>query len=53
MLLEAGDFHTCALLEDNELLCWGLNNYGQLGYGHTQNIGDDETPREAGRVLVE
>ena len=53
VLLEAGDFHTCALLEDNELLCWGLNNYGQLGYGHTQNIGDDETPREAGRVLVE
>jgi E3 ubiquitin-protein ligase HERC3 len=35
----AGDGHTCALLEDAELLCWGNNQFGQLG------MGDTMTPR--------
>ena len=26
----------------NELICWGVNDNGQLGYGNTENIGDDE-----------
>lgn len=41
---------TCALLTDGSLRCWGLNSHGQLGYGHTDNIGDDETPASAGPV---
>jgi alpha-tubulin suppressor-like RCC1 family protein len=38
--------HTCVLLEDATLHCWGLNNRGQLGYGNTNDFGDDpgETP---------
>lgn len=42
--LTAGLEHTCARLETNEVLCWGNNDYGQLGYGHTHDIGDDEHP---------
>ena len=26
-----GDAHTCALLSDNTIRCWGFNYYGQLG----------------------
>jgi cysteine-rich repeat protein len=42
--LAAGRNHNCALLEDGKVRCWGLNNRGQLGYGNTENIGDNETP---------
>ena len=39
--------HTCAVLETGRVRCWGHNNEGQLGYGHTTNIGDNETPAAA------
>ncbi|MEM1347089.1 MAG: protein kinase [Myxococcota bacterium] len=45
--LVAGKFHTCALLENRSVSCWGWNERGQLGRGHTDAIGDDETPGEA------
>ena len=28
-----GDNHTCVILNDNSVKCWGYNEYGQLGYG--------------------
>jgi alpha-tubulin suppressor-like RCC1 family protein len=31
--ISAGYYHTCALLDDYSLRCWGYNSYGQLGYG--------------------
>ena len=48
--IAAGDAHTCALLNNNTVRCWGANGVGQLGYGHTDNIGDDELPDSMGDV---
>ena len=33
--VECGNTHTCAVLNDDSLVCWGDNSYGQLGYGDT------------------
>ena len=32
--MTAGYNHTCAVLSDATLACWGYNNYGQLGLGN-------------------
>lgn len=42
--------HACALRQDGAVYCWGENYYGQLGYGNTANVGDDETPASVGPV---
>ncbi|MCX6129968.1 MAG: hypothetical protein NTX25_13015, partial [Proteobacteria bacterium] len=36
--LTAGRKHTCALLDDKTLKCWGSNSYGQLGNGQVSNL---------------
>src|SRR3712207_6966288 len=32
--------------------CWGIGNYGRLGYGSNAHVGDDETPGSAGPVSL-
>jgi alpha-tubulin suppressor-like RCC1 family protein len=32
-----GTFHTCVVLENKTLLCWGYNAHGELGNGTTDN----------------
>ena len=50
--ISAGNFFTCAQLDDASVRCWGFNGQGQLGYGNTTFIGDDETPGSAGPVNI-
>lgn len=44
--LSKGDWSTCALLDTAEVKCWGRGDFGQLGQGNTEDIGDDETPAD-------
>ena len=45
----AGGNHTCALLDDGSVKCWGLGGFGRLGLGDTANRGDG--PGEMGDSL--
>ena len=49
--IACGDFHTCALLDNAQIKCWGKNTDGQLGYGDSIHRGDD--PGEMGAALPE
>ena len=42
--ISAGSGHTCALLDDGSVRCWGFGGNGRLGYGNTRSIGDNELP---------
>ena len=44
-----GVSHTCALLDNAKVKCWGNNQYGQLGQGDTSTRGD--APSEMGDNL--
>jgi alpha-tubulin suppressor-like RCC1 family protein len=38
--IAVGGSHTCALLDNGAVRCWGDNSSGKLGYGHVDDIGD-------------
>jgi cysteine-rich repeat protein len=50
--IDAGLAHTCVLLDDATIRCWGWGARGQLGYGNVTNIGDNELPSSAGPVEI-
>lgn len=50
--IAAGDQHTCAILTNRKVRCWGYGFAGRLGYADEDNIGDNETPASAGNVKV-
>jgi alpha-tubulin suppressor-like RCC1 family protein len=39
--ITANGQHTCALLSDGSVKCWGYNDFGQLGLGDTIRHGDN------------
>ena len=39
-VIVAGGSHTCAILDNSSIKCWGANATGQLGLGDDDNRGD-------------
>jgi alpha-tubulin suppressor-like RCC1 family protein len=39
-IASGGGSHTCVIAADGRVKCWGLNSFGQLGLGDTNNRGD-------------
>jgi len=48
-VIATGGSHTCAVLDNASVKCWGENSYGQLGLGDLVNRGDE--PDEMGNIL--
>jgi len=42
-VISAGGWHTCAVTSDGKALCWGDNDWGQIGNGPS---GDQSEPKE-------
>jgi alpha-tubulin suppressor-like RCC1 family protein len=38
--ISAGNQHTCALLDNASVKCWGEGSQGRLGYGNSNDLGD-------------
>jgi len=41
--ISAGDRHTCVVLDNTSVKCWGENSYGQLGLGDNSTRGDNSS----------
>ena len=39
--IAAGEYHSCALLDNASVKCWGQNGRGQLGIDNNTRMGDD------------
>ena len=46
--ISMGAAHTCAVLSDGELRCWGWNNKGQLGFGFSSSLPTDFVGGDSG-----
>ncbi len=52
IMVSTGGQHTCALLSDYTVNCFGQNTHGQLGLGSEEHIGDNELPSTASNVNI-
>ncbi len=50
--IATGNRHACAAYADGEVSCWGNSDFGQLGYGNYDIVGDNEFVAAAGFVDV-
>jgi len=50
--LALGGNHTCALVDNGSVRCWGNGNNGRTGHGNLLNIGDDEPASTAAVVSL-
>src|SRR4029079_11590079 len=48
-MVSIGGNHSCVMLDNAQIKCWGLNDKGQLGLGDTNTRGND--PGEMGDNL--
>ena len=48
--ISSGNFHSCALLTDGQVKCWGKNSQGQLGNGNTTS--SEPTPVEVSGITT-
>lgn len=46
--MSIGGTLSCALTEDDEVFCWGSNEFAALGYQNEVYVGDDETVESVG-----
>ncbi len=44
--LVAGAYHSCALLQFGEVMCWGDDSIGQLGDAVMLSLSETEQPRK-------
>ena len=47
-----GGGHTCSVMTNGTMRCWGRGEFGQLGYGDRLSLGDDELAGAGGLVSV-